>query len=157
MSDKYPIVRKKKYYWKNGKEVKDQKTLERIKKLRIPPAYKDVKIYSRNSDIQYTGVDDKGRTQTGYHERRIRERNRKKFNGLIAFVEAYPKIMKKVNKLIVNPKTKEQYVALAIALMDACRITVVLGLVVKNTLEILVLMELQHSLRNISRRIKTYH
>jgi DNA topoisomerase-1 len=122
MSDKYPIVRKKKYYWKNGKEVKDQKTLERIKKLRIPPAYKNVKIYSRNSDIQYTGVDDKGRTQTGYHERRIRERNRKKFNGLIAFVEAYPKIMKKVNKLIVNPKTKEQYVALAIALMDACRI-----------------------------------
>ena len=55
MSDKYPITRTVtkiklnknkfkysfKYKWKNKKAITDSKTIERINKLRIPPAYKN--------------------------------------------------------------------------------------------------------------------
>ena len=131
MSDKYPITRiiikKKKYsftYWSNGKQITNNDSIERINKLRIPPAYKDVKIYSPTSKIQFTGVDDKQRIQKGYHPIWIQERNRKKFRYLTEFVKAYPTIIKKVYSLLPtddNP-TKEQMIALAISLIDLCKI-----------------------------------
>jgi len=138
MSGKYPITRSVtkiklkgktkyifKYKWKNKKSVKDKKTIQRINKLRIPPAYRNVKIFSSTSKIQYTALDDKKRVQKGYHEIWIQERNRKKFRDLIEFVKAYPKITRKVNKLLPSrgvPQTKEQMVALAVGLLDVCRI-----------------------------------
>lgn len=138
MSGKYPVSRivtkiklndkttySFKYKWKNKKTVTDKKTIQRINKLRIPPAYKNVKIYSSTSKIQYTALDNKGREQKGYHEIWIQERNRKKFRDLIEFVKAYPKIIKKINKLLPVSdvlKTKEQMVALAVGLLDVCRI-----------------------------------
>jgi len=137
MSDKYPITRtvtkiklkdKNKYLfqykWNNRKSVTDKKTIQRINKLRIPPAYINVKIYSSPSKIQYTALDDKGRIQKGYHEIWIQERNRKKFRDLIEFLKAYPKIVRKVNVLLPSqgvPRTKEQMVALAVGLLDVCR------------------------------------
>src|SRR3954468_19178948 len=45
-----------------GRAVKDEKTLERIHKLAIPPAWTDVWICSRpNGHLQATGRDAKGR------------------------------------------------------------------------------------------------
>ena len=114
-----------KYFLKTGKTIKEKKTFERINKLRIPPAYKSVKIYSPSSKIQYTALDDKGRIQKGYHPIWIVERNRKKFRDLIDFTKYYPKIIRKVNKLLPSssyPKTKEQLIALAVGLLDMCRI-----------------------------------
>ena len=138
MSGKYPISRTVtkiklkgktkylfKYNWKNRKSVTDKKTIQRINKLRIPPAYRNVKIYSSTSKIQYTALDDKGRVQKGYHEIWIQERNRKKFRDLIEFVKAYPKIVRKINTLLSSkelPQTKEQMVALAVGLLDVCKI-----------------------------------
>lgn len=139
MSGKYPISRKVtkiklgrnkfkysfKYKCKNGKSVTNKKTIQRINKLRIPPAYKKVKIFSSTSKIQYTALDDKQRIQKGYHPIWIQERNRKKFRDLTEFVKAYPKIIRKINKLLPSsgiPKTKKQMVALATGLLDSCRI-----------------------------------
>lgn len=138
MSGKYPITRevtKKninnkvtyifKYKWDNKKLVTNSNTIERINKLRIPPAYTDVEIYSSTSKIQYTALDDKKRIQKGYHPIWVQERNRKKFRGLIDFTKAYPKIMKKINKLLSSnksPSNKKEMTALAIGLLDVCRI-----------------------------------
>jgi DNA topoisomerase-1 len=131
MSNKYPIKRVKnsnnkdfRYLWKDGKSVKEQNTLQRIRKLRIPPAYSNVKIYSSNAKIQATGFDDKKRKQYRYHPSWVEERNRKKFRGLIAFSEAYPKIIKKINNLLggKSPSSKLEMVALAIGVLNVCRI-----------------------------------
>ena len=137
MSNKYPISRNVtkiktgknkfkysfKYKWKNGKFINDTSTIERINKLRIPPAYNNVNILSPESKTQYTAIDDKKRVQKGYHSIWIQERNRKKFRYLTDFVAAYPKIMKKINSLLSSfPTQKEEMVALAIGLIDMCRI-----------------------------------
>ena len=138
MSGKYPISRNVtkiklgknkfkysfKYKWKNGKVIEEKKIIERINKLGIPPAYVQVKISPSTSKTQYTALDDKQRIQKGYHPIWIQERNRKKFRDLIEFVKVYPGIIKKINKTLTSdkPKTKEQYVALAIGVLDACRI-----------------------------------
>ena len=116
-----------KYKWKNGKDllISDKKTVDRINKLRIPPAYLQVKIFPSTSKIQYTALDDRNRIQKGYHPIWIQERNRKKFRDLIEFVKIYPKIIRKINKILPSssvPKTKEQFVALATGVLDACRI-----------------------------------
>src|SRR5690349_14256770 len=52
----------------DGKPVKDRKTVERISKLVIPPAWTEVWIcLDPNGHIQATGRDQKGRKQYRYH------------------------------------------------------------------------------------------
>src|SRR4051812_30778226 len=51
-----------------GRTVKDEKTLERIRKLAIPPAWTEVWICPRpNGHLQATGRDARGRKQYRYH------------------------------------------------------------------------------------------
>jgi DNA topoisomerase-1 len=126
--NKYPIKRTIKgnsfrYLWKNGRTVSNNSTVDRIKKLRIPPAYINVKIYSSNAKIQATGYDDKKRKQYRYHPAWVEERGRKKFRGLIAFASAYPKIIRSINsQLNGSPKNKKEMIALAIGVLNICRI-----------------------------------
>lgn len=129
MSGKYPIKRLKnsnnfKYFWKNGSSVTDKNTIDRIKKLRIPPAYTDVKIYNSNAKVQATGLDDRKRKQYRYHPSWVEERGRKKFRGLISFAEAYPVIVRKINNSLKGnaPSNKEELVALATGVLNICRI-----------------------------------
>src|SRR4051812_7049377 len=52
----------------NGKAVRDEATLKRIRSLVIPPAWTDVWICSReDGHLQATGRDAKGRKQFRYH------------------------------------------------------------------------------------------
>lgn len=130
MTNKYPIARVRsskdksfKYVWKNGNTVKDNEVISRIKKLRIPPAYTRVRVYSSKAKIQATGLDDKKRKQYRYHPSWVEERGRKKFRGLIAFAEAYPKISRTINNMLNGvPRTKQEMIALATGLLNTCRI-----------------------------------
>src|SRR3954462_13058049 len=64
------------YYKANGEQVAAETTLERIRKLAIPPAYVDVWICPRaNGHLQATGRDARGRKQYRYHPqfRELRE------------------------------------------------------------------------------------
>src|SRR3954468_13352052 len=64
------------YFKANGDKVTDESTLERIRKLAIPPAYTDVWICPRpNGHLQATGRDARGRKQYRYHPqfRELRE------------------------------------------------------------------------------------
>jgi DNA topoisomerase IB len=73
--------------------------------------------------VQATGLDDKKRKQYRYHPSWVQERGRKKFRGLIAFADAYPKIIRLINsKLNGAPKNKAEMVALATGLLNICRI-----------------------------------
>src|ERR1051325_2235624 len=58
------------YRTADGAEISDDKTLARIAKLRIPPAWQDVRIARTDAaPLQAVGVDKKGRTQYLYHSR----------------------------------------------------------------------------------------
>jgi len=129
---KYPIKRVRnrnkskdpfRYVYKNGNSVRDKNVLDRIRKLRIPPAYTRVRIFSSQAKVQATGLDDKQRKQYRYHPSWVQERGRKKFRGLIAFAEAYPKILRTINNQLNGaPKDKKEMVALATGLLNICRI-----------------------------------
>ena len=76
VSDTQPGIRRKKagkgftYVDPDGKTIRDEKELTRIRSLAIPPAYTDVWICpSPNGHLQATGRDAKGRKQYRYHER----------------------------------------------------------------------------------------
>ena len=67
-----------KYFDKDGREIKDEKHLERIKSLVIPPAWKYVRIApSTSGNLQALGVDTNGRIQYLYHPK-FREKQERK-------------------------------------------------------------------------------
>ncbi len=79
------------------KLIKDETRLLRIRRLAIPPAYKDVWICpSPNGHIQATGRDDRGRKQYRYHERWRNLRDENKYDRMLIFGDALPKIRRRV-------------------------------------------------------------
>jgi DNA topoisomerase-1 len=80
-----------------GKKIRDEQRLLRIKRLAIPPAWTDVWICpSANGHIQATGRDARGRKQYCYHERWREVRDENKFDRLAQFAKALPDIRRRV-------------------------------------------------------------
>lgn len=85
------------YRLPDGSAVDDEKTLARIAKLRIPPAWKDVRIARGDgAPLQAVGVDKKGRTQYLYHSRFRAQREEAKFKRVVEFGEALPALRRRV-------------------------------------------------------------
>jgi DNA topoisomerase I len=93
-----------------GKKIRDEQRLLRIKRLAIPPAWTDVWICpSPTGHIQATGRDARRRKQYRYHERWREIRDENKFARLADFATALPKIRKRVDhdiKLAGLPREK---------------------------------------------------
>jgi len=87
------------YFDTEGKPIRDETRLLRIRRLAIPPAYKDVWICpSPNGHIQATARDARGRKQYRYHERWREARDENKYERMLVFGQALPKIRQRVNK-----------------------------------------------------------
>jgi DNA topoisomerase-1 len=85
------------YFDPNGKELRDEEHLNRIKSLAIPPAWTDAWICPlANGHLQATGRDARGRKQHRYHPRWREVRDETKFARMVAFARALPKIRKRV-------------------------------------------------------------
>jgi DNA topoisomerase-1 len=85
------------YRLPDGAAVGDEKTLARIAKLRIPPAWKDVRIARGDAaPLQAVGVDKKGRTQYLYHARFRAQREEAKFKRVVEFGESLPALRRRV-------------------------------------------------------------
>jgi DNA topoisomerase-1 len=92
------------YFDSEGKAIADEQRLLRLKRLAIPPAWTDVWICpSPNCHIQATGRDARRRKQYLYHERWREVRDENKFDRMIAFGKALPKIRKWVLKDLKLP------------------------------------------------------
>jgi DNA topoisomerase IB len=73
--------------------VTDAETLERIRLLAIPPAWEDVWICADpNGHLQALGTDTAGRRQYRYHDRWREHRNQLKFDEMIRFARALPRL-----------------------------------------------------------------
>ncbi|AVR46752.1 DNA topoisomerase I [Christiangramia fulva] len=113
------------YYRKNEK-ISDEKTLERIKNLVIPPGWKNVRItHLKTGHIQVVGRDEKERKQYIYHPVWSKIRNQTKFFKMAAFGKVLPKIRKQVNKdLDLEGMPKRKVLALVIRLMEETHIRI---------------------------------
>ena len=106
--------------------VRDASTLARIKALAVPPAWKDVWICpSPRGHIQATGIDAAGRKQYRYHAGWRATRDRTKYDRMIPFGEALPKIRKRVREDLALPDLpREKILATVVRLIDLTYIRV---------------------------------
>jgi DNA topoisomerase I len=82
-----------------GKPIRDEQRILRIQRLGIPPAWTKVWICpSGNCHIQATGRDARKRKQYIYHERWREVRDENKYDRILIFAEALPKIRRRVKK-----------------------------------------------------------
>lgn len=87
------------YFDTDGKPIRDEPRLLRLRRLAIPPAYKDVWICpAANGHIQATSRDARGRKQYRYHERWREARDANKYDRMLVFGQALPKIRRQVGK-----------------------------------------------------------
>ena len=125
VSDSDPGLRRKRagkgfaYVNAKGRPVRDRATLQRIRKLAIPPAYRDVWICTRaNGHLQATGRDARGRKQYRYHPRWAEVRDAEKFDRIIAFGAALPKLRRRLRKDLSQPGLpREKVAAIVVALL----------------------------------------
>jgi DNA topoisomerase-1 len=77
----------------DGEVLHDRATLARIRSLAVPPAWTDVWINrDPNGHLQASGRDAKGRKQYRYHPRFREARESSKFDRMLAFAAALPRI-----------------------------------------------------------------
>ena len=92
------------YFDAQGKPIEDEQRVLRIKRLAIPPAWTDVWICpSANGHIQATGRDARHRKQYRYHERWREVRDENKYEKMVLFGRALPKIRKRVDEDLSVP------------------------------------------------------
>ena len=114
------------YFDAKGKPIRDEQRLLRIKRLAIPPAWRDAWICpSPNGHIQATGRDDRRRKQYRYHERWREIRDENKYDRLISFGKALPKIRRRVKKdLALSGLPREKVLATIVQLLERSLIRV---------------------------------
>jgi DNA topoisomerase IB len=108
------------YRDETGRLVTDRGTLERIRALAVPPAWRDVWICPDPlGHLQATGVDAAGRKQYRYHDAWRVRRDREKFDRMLEFAERLPTVRRRAVRLLgTTGLTPERVHACAIRLLD---------------------------------------
>jgi DNA topoisomerase IB len=104
----------------SGERIADEETLERIRQLAIPPAWKEVWICPDPfGHIQATGHDEAGRKQYLYHERWQQRQAERKFELVRRFALELPKLRRAVTAdLRCQGMPRERALACAVRLLD---------------------------------------
>jgi DNA topoisomerase-1 len=104
----------------DGRRITEPTVLERIRELAIPPAWEEVWICPYPmGHIQATGMDAAGRKQYRYHDRWRERRDREKFDSMIKFAQALPRLRERVAKdLTLEGMPRDKVLACAMRLMD---------------------------------------
>ena len=132
VDDTQPGLRRKKlrgkfiYLDAQGERIRDQAEIDRINKLAIPPAYTDVWICADPcGHLQATGRDARGRKQYRYHPRWREIRDTDKYERMLEFGNALPKLRKRIEEHLAQRKlNREKVMATVISLLDATLIRV---------------------------------
>jgi DNA topoisomerase-1 len=104
----------------DGKRIAEPGVLDRIRELAIPPAWAEVWICPYpTGHIQATGIDAAGRKQYRYHDRWRERRDAEKFESMIRFARALPKLRRRVAKdLQREGMPRDKVLACAVRLLD---------------------------------------
>jgi len=108
-----------KYMFRNN-PVKDKSTLQRIRSLVLPPAWRNVWICRiEEGHLQATGLDVRNRKQYRYHSRWNELRNKTKFYRLPELGKLLPTIRKKLEADLALPGLpKNKVLAALVSLME---------------------------------------
>lgn len=104
----------------NDEKITDEKTLKRIKDLKIPHVWEQVWICPvASGHLQATGIDSRGRKQYRYHVRWQHSRNTNKFSKMLAFGEALSGLRQKIDQDIEEKAfTRNKMLALVVSVLD---------------------------------------
>jgi DNA topoisomerase-1 len=110
----------------SDKKVVDEGTLERIRSLVIPPAWRHVRISpAASSAIQAVGMDTTGRIQYLYHTKFSERQQRKKFEKIERFGEHLPRLRAVTNEHIsLEGFPREKVLAVMMRLINSLYIRV---------------------------------
>jgi DNA topoisomerase-1 len=108
------------YFYPGGRRVLDPNVIARLNALAIPPAYTRVWICpDPDGHIQATARDARGRKQYRYHPRWREVRDATKFERMLAFGKALPKIRKQVEADLAAPgMPREKVLATVVRLLE---------------------------------------
>src|SRR4051812_32461618 len=114
------------YVGSSGRPIRDPRTLARIAKLAIPPAYEDVWICpDPRGHLQATGRDARGRKQYRYHADWREARDGHKHSRMRSFGKALGRLRAAVRRDLKLPGLpREKVLALVVKLLDATQVRV---------------------------------
>jgi DNA topoisomerase-1 len=126
VSDEKPGIRRLRsgsgfrYVDAKGRAVRNESVLRRIRRLAIPPAWTDVWICPQTAGhLQATGRDARGRKQFRYHPDWREARDATKYEHVIEFARALPRIRRQVARdLRRSGIGRERVLATIVRLMD---------------------------------------
>lgn len=125
-SDTEPGISRKRMgtYWAyfdpEGNRIRDRDEIDRLNAIALPPAYMDAWFCADpKGHLQATGIDARGRKQYRYHAEFRQKRESVKYEGLLDFGKALPKLRRRVEKdLKRRDLTREAVLAAVVRLLD---------------------------------------
>ena len=132
VTDRMPGIRRQMgslgfaYYDAKGSRITDEAELERIRKLAIPPAWTDVWICpTPKGHLLATGRDARGRKQYRYHPQWRAVRDETKYDRMVAFAEALPRIRARTERDLALPGLpRDKVLATVVQLLEKTLIRV---------------------------------
>lgn len=92
------------YVGARGRQIRDSKTLFRIRGLVLPPAWTKVWISTDpRAHLQATGYDAAGRKQYRYHANWRTERDSTKYHRMLSFADVLPAIRRRTRRDMMGP------------------------------------------------------
>jgi DNA topoisomerase-1 len=109
-----------KYVDARGRVITDKMTLGRIRRLAIPPAWREVWICPKaEGHLQAVGYDARGRKQYRYHPRWREVRDENKYTNMLAFAKALPRIRRKFEEHLRLPGlSREKVLATVVKILE---------------------------------------
>src|SRR5678815_5999859 len=120
-SDSEPGISRKRtsrywaYFDPDGKRITDRGEIERLNAIALPPAYKDAWFCADpDGHLQATGIDDRGRKQYRYHPAFRKKREAAKFEELLEFGKALPRLRRRIERDLKRRKLTRDTVLAAV-------------------------------------------
>jgi DNA topoisomerase-1 len=125
-SDAEPGITRKRMgrYWAyfdpDGSRITDRDEIDRLNAIGLPPAYQNGWFCADpNGHLQATGIDARGRKQYRYHPEFRENRESAKYEGLLEFGKALPKLRRRVEQDLKRRElAREAVLAAVVRLLD---------------------------------------
>src|SRR5437868_628517 len=125
-SDAEPGISRKRMgrYWayfdSEGNRITDREEIDRLNAIGLPPAYTDAWFCADpDGHLQSTGIDARGRKQYRYHAAFREKRETAKYEGLLEFGKALPRLRRRVQQDLKRRQlTLETVLAAVVRLLD---------------------------------------
>jgi DNA topoisomerase-1 len=114
------------YFDADGNRITDRDEIDRLNAIGLPPAYESAWFCADpEGHLQATGIDARGRKQYRYHPKFREKRESAKYEGLLEFGKALPRLRRRVEQDLKRRNlTREAVIAAVVRLLDRQHIRV---------------------------------